>query len=217
MGTLMKTRDDPEHSIMIFNRIMSRRRLSFNPYSVSDHELLNLISSVGWGCSLDLTQMIVMTFQRLRESKGIKRYDGVFVSINANRTEAFIPMHVFIHGITAADSLLKERSWIGKKRIRHLEDIEKLIGSKVFVSRTIIGFDIAGNTRLAYRMNRIKGKIHEDAEMIRMSMIDAKIEMLERLLNYPEYLLNCRKGIIDYETRVQNAINIIKNFKNVTN
>lgn len=214
MGVIMKTRDDPKRSNMLFNRIMSRKRLAFNPYSVCDHTLLNMVSSIGWGCSLDLTQMVVMTFLRLRKVKGIKRYDGVFVSVSDTHSETFIPIHVFSHGVTAADSLYKERSWIGKKCIRHPEDIEKLVGSKVFISRTIIGHDIAMNNRVAYRMHRLKGKIQEDAEMIRISMIDSKIEMLERLLKYPEYLLDCRKGIINYESRVESAINIIKNFKN---
>ena len=67
---------------------------------------------------------------------------------------------------------------------------------------------------MAYRMHRLSGKTGKDARLIRMAMCTSKIEMLERLIAYPEspFHLSCVKGLFDYETRIRQAIELIRHF-----
>lgn len=121
---------------------------------------------------------------------------------------------MFVNGITANDTLKLERSILGSRRLCNRDDVRKLEGKRVFVSRTVRGVDIRGCGRVAYRMHRLTGREEIDAVIIREGMCAAKIEMLERLLAYPECpdYLSCSKNLFDYEPRVRKAIGIIRRY-----
>ncbi|MDE5807161.1 MAG: hypothetical protein K2H76_03530, partial [Muribaculaceae bacterium] len=63
-------------------------------------------------------------------------------------------------------------------------------------------------------MHQLCGNPGKDAATIRRAMCQAKIEMLERLISYPEspFHLSCRKNLFDYETRIRQAIELITHF-----
>lgn len=207
-------KNDAEYSLRRLNGILSRRRLTFNPYTVSDSRLLELIETVGWGNNLDIVQMVVLQFTRLRPTKDWRKFDGIHFRLGNQSGEGFIPRSTLAEGITANDTVSRQRSWIGKTPLYNSEDVEKLVGKTVFVSRVIRGVNIQGYPRCAYRMHRLKGKPAKDAAVIREAMCSAKIEMLERILAYPESpdYLSCSKDFIDYEPRIRRAIEIIRHF-----
>lgn len=207
-------RNDPEYSRIRLDRIMGRRRLSFNPYTVSDERLLELVSQTGWGNEWDITQMTIVTFTRLSPLNDYRRFDGIFMLVANAPEEVFIPKGALTRSITANDTIRPERSWTGKIPIRNDKDVERLPGKQYFVSRIIRGVNPFGNSKGAYRMHRLYGKTARDAATIREAMIAAKIEMLERILQYPESpdFLSCSKGFFDYESRIRRAIDLIRHF-----
>ena len=210
----MPPRNDLEYSRMRLDRIMVRRRLSFNPYTVSDARLLELVSQIGWGNEWDITQMTVVTFTRLRPLNDYRRFDGIFMRVANVSEEVFIPKGTLTRGVTANDTITRERCWMGKTPIRNDKDVERLQGKTYFVSRIIWGVNTFGSSKGAYRIHRLYGKTAKDATTIRDAMIEAKIEMLERILQHPESpdFLSCTKGFFDYETRIRRAIELIRRF-----
>lgn len=199
---------------MRLEAILSRRRLRLNPYMFSDDELIAMAYDSGWGDLTDIVDMVIMRFTRLRETGTIERFDGVYTCVGRSDEEIFIPLGALKWGVFASDSLRTERSWIGKKAITNDADVEKLVGKTVFVSRVIRGHALGGKSRVAYRMHRLKGKPVVDAKIIREAMCDAKIEMLKRIIDYPQgpFNLSCHKNMIDYEPRLRRAIAIVRDY-----
>lgn len=74
---LYPPKNDLEYSQRRLDLILNRRRLRFNPYKVSDRKLLDYAWEGTWGEPEDLTQMVVMTFTRLREVDDYRKFDGV--------------------------------------------------------------------------------------------------------------------------------------------
>lgn len=134
--------------------------------------------------------------------------------VGKNEEEIYLSKNRLKFAATAHDTLQPVRNLCGKKPLRNDEDVIKLIGKSVFVSRLIRGYHISGSGKVAYRMHRLWGRLEKDAPMIREAMIDAKIEMLQRLMEHPEspFHLSCRKGFFDYETRIRRAIEIISHY-----
>lgn len=209
-------KNDLEYSISRLDGILSRRRLRLNPYAVSDKRLLEMVYDSGWGDDMDITQMVVMRFTRLRPFKDGQSYDGIYFCLGRSDKEVFLPLGVLKHGITAFDTLSLSRSIYGTRPLRHDEDVERLVGKTVFVSRTVLGYNSNGFGKVAYRMHRLTGKTQKDAQIIREAMCAAKIEMLERVLANPQsaYFLDCTRNFFDYETRIRHAITSIRNFPN---
>lgn len=207
-------KNDLEYSRQRLDRIMGSARLRFNPYRVSDERLLEIVDAGYWGDEYDLTQILTMTFTRLREVNDSRKFDGIYMRIGLQEEEVFIPTGTFTHGVTANDTVRNERSRIGKKSIRNENDVASLVGKRVFVSHVIRGVNMFGAPKCAYRMRRLSGKPAKDAELIRHAIIESKIEMLERVLSYPESpdYLSCRKNLFDYESRILRAISLIRQF-----
>lgn len=211
---LVPPRNDLEYSRQRLINILSSSRLRFNPYSVSDKRLIEIVRASGWGDEFDITQAVIMTFTRLRNTNNWKKFDGIYATIGNSTDEVFIPSNTFIFGVTANDTLRRERSIIGKTPIRTEIDVAKLTGKTVFVSRVIRGVNIFGSNKVSYRMHRLKDNLEKDAKIIREAMCDAKIEMLERIINYPQCpdYLSCRKDFFDYTSHINKAIDVIRKF-----
>ncbi|MDE6207711.1 MAG: hypothetical protein K2M55_07875, partial [Muribaculaceae bacterium] len=165
--------------------ILNRRRLWFNPYSVSDARLIEIVSQAWWGSELDITQAVIVRFTRLRPTGDVRQFDGIYMQVGKHPEEIFIHNAVLTMGISANDSHRHERTWVGKRRIYTDNDVAALVGKTYFVSRIIHGIGIGNTFRAAYRMHRLSGKTAKDATIIREAMCAAKVEMLERLLTYP--------------------------------
>lgn len=204
--------NDLDNSRRRLDRFLSSRRLIFNPYSVSDRRLMDIVSRTGWGDEYDLVQAVVMNFTRLRHVKGIYEFDGIYATVGGYQGEVFIHTLTFTEGVTAYDSLRNEKSTIGKRRITNEKHIPPLVGKRVFVSRVIQGRAVRGFHRTSYRMTRITGNEKKDAAAVRTAMCEAKVEMLQRILEYPRHYLQCDKGFFDYEPRILRAIRIIESY-----
>ena len=197
------------------DRIMSRRRLSFNPYTVSDRRLLQLADSTKWGNPYDIVQLTTMTFTRLNPSPhGYYEYDRIYVRIGSEEKETFMSVYDFVHPLRSYADLSRLRSMIGKRIIRNEKDFISLQGKKVFVSHGIHGYNTRGQDRLAYRFHKLTGNIRRDARTIRDAMITAKLEMLQLMLDRPwsPDLLQCSRGFFDYESRIHAAMELIRHF-----
>lgn len=207
-------KNDLAYSMERLDGIMRRRRLKFNPYTVSDSRLLEIARSGEWGGELDIVDIVTVHFPRLHESNDYGIHDGIIMTVGKSPEEIFIPFSALQFPTTADDTIKQERSRVGKKPIRNVEDIERMVGKSYFVSHRIRGTNIRGTSRSAYRMVRLTGNVPKDAMRIRESMIAAKIEMLERILANPQcrHYLSCSPGFFDYQTRILQAINLIRRF-----
>lgn len=156
--------------------------------------------------------MVIMTFTRVDEPNSFGEYSGIYFRVGLSQEELFLSRSALIYPVAAHDTLHATRHLYGKSPIRHDEDILHLVGKTVFVSRTIHGFRPRERYGVAYKMHRLVGKLAKDATVIREAMCTAKIEMLERLLAYPEspWHLDCEKGLIDYETPIRALMNRIR-------
>lgn len=206
--------NDLQNSLKRLDIILSSPRLIFNPYTVSDERLLYIVENADWGGMDDIVEAVVLTFTRLNPVEGLRRFNGIFVRQGNRPGESFIPTSALVYGATAFDSVRPARCSIGKQRITNAGHVESLVGKRVFVSRAIRGRAINGDFRRAYKMTRLKGNVAKDAEAIRAAMCEAKIEMLQRVIDYPEweYHLNCSRDFFDYRTRILQAINIIRSW-----
>lgn len=206
--------NDLENSRRRLDLIMGCRRLSFNPYSVSDERLLDIVASAGWGGAYDITQVVMLRFTRMQSILKSSKQDGVFMKVGRSEEEVFLPAWRLKYGITASDTLHREYTMLGKRAIRNEFDINILEGKTVFVSHTIRGYSGIGNNNVALRMHRLKGKPSHDAALIRQSMCDAKIIMLNRILEHPEceHYLDCKPDLFDFQSRIRRAIELISHF-----
>lgn len=207
-------KNDPEYSRQRLECILNRRRIRFNPYKVSDKQLLEYAWQGRWGEPDDLTQMVIITFTRLREINNGREFDGIYFRVGRDEEEFFLARYSFRRPQTAHDTLRGVRHTYGKAIIRTDDDIRRLVGKTVFISRTIPCSRQDYKYGSCYRMHKITGNLARDAAMMRQAMCEAKIEMLERLMANPEsqWYLNCDKGLIDYETPIKALIAKIQQY-----
>lgn len=213
---LMQPRNDVAYSKAWLDAVLKRRRLCFNPYSVSDSRLLEIAHTTGWGNQYDFTQIVTVHFTRLREAAQWRQFDGIFMRVGESQQEVFLHENDLTKGVIADDTLRQEHSYNGRWPIRNYRDVEKLVGKTFFVSMTIRGKGQFGRPWVAYRMHRLTGNASRDAAVIREAMCAAKIEILERIIAYPEnpgYMF-CTKNLFEYEPRLRRAINIIGHYPN---
>lgn len=212
----LRPKNDVELSRRQLEVILGRRRLRFNPYKVSDKQLIEYAWQGAWGDAFDLTQMVIMTFTRRQTVDDYRKVLGIYARIGRSENEILISRSRLINRVTAHDTLQGVRSLYGKRPICNEKDLEHLVGKTVFVSRVIQGKQ---NYRIemsavAYRMHRLWGNTARDARIIRTAMCEAKIEMLERLLANPESPnhLNCSKGLFDYTSPILSTIEMIRRY-----
>ncbi len=205
---------DPVYSQQALERMLGKPLLRLNPYRISDTDLLEIAWNGNWGDEFDLTQMVILTFTRRRETPKEPFYDGLYVKLGRSDEEIFIPRSRLIHRATALDTLHQVRNLYGKKQLRDDEDLLKLIGKTVFVSRIIHCRDYYGRHKPAYRMHRLWGKPEKDATIIRQAMCEAKTEMLQRQLDMIRRMniSGSRPDLLPYRDRILRALSIIRSY-----
>lgn len=114
-----------EYSKRRLEIILNRRRLLFNPYTVSDSRLLEIANTTDWGCQYDITEFVTFHFTRLEAVKDWRNFKGIYVKIGYSDSEVFINKGTLMDGVAATDTLRRERTLAGKKPIRSEKDIEK--------------------------------------------------------------------------------------------
>lgn len=209
-----KAKNDLEYSKQRLETLLSRRRIRFNPYKVSDKQLLEYAWQGRWGEPDDLTEMVIITFTRLREINNGREFDGIYFRVGRSEEEFFMARYSFRHRQTAHDTMYGERFFYGKSMVRSDDDIRRLVGKTVFISRAILYSRKDYKYGSLFRMHKLTGNLARDAAMMRQAMCDAKIEMLERLMANPEsqWYLNCDKGFFDYETPIKALIERIRQY-----
>ena len=174
----------------VFELILAKPLLRLNPYRFSDDKLLEMAWQGYWGDEHDLTQMVVMTFTRIKETSSYPFYEGIYMRVGRSTDEILVARGRLINRITARDTLQPVRNFYGKRPIIHDEDVFRLVGRTVFVSRVIQGQEFRGCGRVAYRMHRLWNDTPQNraknAAIIREAMCQAKIEMLKRMLEMIE-------------------------------
>lgn len=139
-----------------------------------------------WRGLFSLTQMVILHFLDIRTvGIGMDARENIVFRIGNSSEDIVLSMSAFTHRRTAADSLQQVGSLINGHQITQAKQIHSLIGKSVFISRKITTINIHGGYCSALAMHRLKGKLSEDAAIIRVAIIDSKIEMLDRLLAYP--------------------------------
>lgn len=167
-------------------RFLSDKCLLFNPYTVSDERLLTGLMKMRWRGFFSLTQMVILHFLEIRtEGIGMDARENVVFRIGDSSEDIALSVSAFTYKRTAADSLQQVRSLINGHPITQAKQIHSLIGKSVFISRKITTINIHGGYSSALAMHRLKGKLSEDAAIVRAAIISSKIEMLNRLLAYP--------------------------------
>ena len=135
-----------------------------------------------------------------------------------SRVERF-SLKSFIYFHTAQDSLRPVKHTLNGRNICNADLARRLSGRRFFVSHAIpvwLPGDVKG---VALRMHRLTGKEAADAQTIREGMIGAKLEMLGRLLEYPDaecYLDGEPSASVDIATPVNAAIAAIRRFPEAT-
>ena len=207
-------KNDLAYSMMRLERFLRSRRLIFNPYTVSDSRLIEIAEHAELGDWFDLTDFAILRFTHLLKVNDVRELVGVFFTVGKGQREVYLPARQIIYGITASDSCRQVRSTLGKRKLYNHEDIKKLVGKRVFLSRVIKGVNLNGEFLRALKMYKLTGDTKRDAAIIRPAACEAKIEMLERLIENPDaqVYLDCKKGFFDYETRIRRAIEIIRHY-----
>lgn len=191
-------------------RLLSDRCLLFNPYDVPDSELMEVSHRQKWRGAFSLTQMVILRFTRIEHNDAkFRKKERIFYTVGDSGEEIGESMDSFTYPQTAADSLRPVRHTINGRKITQAIHMQRLIGKSVFVSRNIITCRNSGFGK-AMSMHRLTGNTAKDAEILREAMIDARLEMLERLLKYPQsqfYLDGTPSAPVDYRTPICALIN----------
>lgn len=194
--------------------ILGDRIMRFNPYLVDDRRLVECALRGRWSPWPSLTQMVVIHFGELEY-----KITGV-----AGKTIAFrigddpevnqMPVWRLLNQVTYLASLQTIRSQVNDRNITNIKMLENLQGKSYFVSHVLQSRSAGGSLTAAYRMYRLMGDIGKQADLIRRTMCEAKVKMLEEVLKYPyaqEYL-RCSRTLFDYRTRILHAIDTIRHF-----
>lgn len=197
-------------------RFLSDRCLLFNPYSVPDDQLMEAAGRMKWRGAFSLTQMAIIRFTRIEtDTNAGKIIERVFYTIGNSDEEICERMEAFTFRHTAADSLQQVRHTVNGQRITQPRQMERLVGKRLFVSRNIITVISFGYGK-AMSMHRLSGHVAKDASIVRKAMIDAKLEMLGRLLTYPEsqfYLDGTPPEPIDIKTPINAVMKHIQSYR----
>lgn len=195
--------------------ILSDKLLRFNPFRVGDQALIECVDRGYWLAWPSVTQMLKFHFQDIKIVNGDKEYYGLFFKVGNVSEPYHYSINTFSRPMTHLVS--KQPVWM-TLNARHItpSTIEKLINREVFVSHAINCRRISGKIVPSYRMWLLSGAVSKRANVIRQSMIQSKIAMLEEIMKYPSHpdFLAYSGNSFDYKTPILSAIETIRNFPN---
>lgn len=198
--------------------ILGDRIMRFNPYLVDDRMLVDCALRGRWSPWPSLTQMVVIHFGELEYK--ITGVAGKTISFRIGNDPEVnqMPVWQLLNQVTYFASLQTIRSQVNNRNITDIKMVENLQGKSYFVSHVLQSRTAGGSLTAAYRMYRLSGGIGKQAELIRRTMCEAKVTMLEKVLKYPyaqEYL-RCPSTLFDYRTRILQTIDTIRHFEDAT-
>ena len=206
-----------EYSKMRLEKILASHKLNYNPYEVSNEELIQTFNTYTWGNSFEITDCVIMVFKELRKCEWINPFDAIVYTLGTSSYENIISINRFFDEIVANDSKEKLYTTLDGRPFLSKQQIKSLIGKKILVSHTLGGIDSWGKYRNAYFMHTLHDDANKDSKIIRLETYRSKITMLKRLLQYPECweYLSCNKSLFDIETPIRQKIDFIKTFPNI--
>ena len=191
------------------DRILSDKLLLFNPYRVSDAELVECAYRGYWLPWPSLTQMVVFHFQDVRYIPKGDTYEAVFFRVGNSPNEYSHRVGRFTYPMLHIVS--KEQIWMTLNG-RHLTPslINRLEHKDIFVSHAL-QCHLCQRVNPSYRMNILSGSVNRKASVIRKSMISSKIAMLEEVMKFPShpYYLAYGGQTFDYQTPIRHMIDKI--------
>lgn len=206
----------PEEAELRLKAILTDKVLWFNPYSVSDKELIACAERGYWRQFPALTQMVIFHFLDIREVRRHHKFDAIFYRVGASPEEHYFPLGELFNSIPHQTHKKPERTQMNGKYITG-SNVDRLQHRSFFVSHAIMGWRPSGGIKVAYKMHRLKGNMAAQAEVIRQEIVRSKIIMLEEVLAYPEscIYLGYNGNEFDYATPLRNAIAAVSQFPNV--
>lgn len=203
-----------EYSKMRLEKILMSQKLNYNPYKVSDKELIQTFNTYNWGNSFEITDCVIMSFKEIRRLEYINPYNALVYTVGTSSDEQIISINRFFDEIKANDSREKLYSTLDGRPFVSKQQIELLLGKRILVTHCISGINSWGKHCNAYSMYLLSGDVDKDSKIIRIESYKAKIKMLYRLLRYPEcsdYIF-CNKTLFDIESPIREKIDLIKRF-----
>ena len=196
-------------------QLLNDKVLIFNPYTVTDDELIKCAERGYWRPFPALTQMLVFHFHDIRTITDHHTFDAIFYRVGNSEKEYYFPVNSLINGATYRPTRRRLRNMIGKQRITNQSQIENIQNKSFFVSHGLPGYNkTLNNPRIIYQMHRLWGTRSNIARIIREAMIKSKITMLNELLEHPycpEYLA-CPRYLITYEPIIRDLIADIQKY-----
>lgn len=195
-------------------RILSDKIMRFNPYMVDDQTLLDCAARGKMQPLPSLTQMLIVHFLDIKYVRRNFIYEAIFYRIG-NCPEIF---HTSLSSLVCSFSHYFHKGPVHSKfnssNLTNDSMVEKMQNRSFFVSNVILGTRNYQTLGIGYRFNRLKGNEHSQAECIRRSMCNAKIEMLNEVIKYPwsDCLLKTSSNTPDYSPILLRAIDIVKDF-----
>lgn len=184
-----------------YARLVRDEILLYNPYRFTDAEVVEKAFTTDIRPRA-LTQMAVIEFTGVRTVEWKIPYDIIEWRVGNTGSTGWDNVSNFLRRRTAVDTLRPVRVTISGKPIAHAENLEALIGKKVFLSHyfTVKKLRSCGFGR-SFQMVRLYGNTAKMADTIRRAMCRAKMEMLKRMVENPECFiyLGCPKGLMDIE------------------
>lgn len=197
--------------------ILSDKLLWFNPYRVADRPLLDCAERGYWLPFPSITQMLVFHFADIRPvakwDDPSRTYEGISFRIGNSEDECYISTSSLIHPMTHIVNRGPVWTLING---RHLvqSNIKRLENRDYFVSHALKCINGYNNYGKVYNMSLLTGSEAKRATIIRESMFESKIRMLQQVLHYPihpDFLGNACYDF-DYRTPLLTAIENIKRF-----
>ncbi len=205
----------PDVAAQRLEAILTDKVLRFNPYTVSDEDLLACAGRGWWRPFPALTQMVIFHFLDIREvpTSARNKFEAIFYRVGDSPREYYIPLNHFTNTVSHHTCKQPHRSQLNGRNITP-STIPKMVNRTCFVSHAIVGHGTIGKLRLAYRMQQLKGPVSVQSNAIREQMICSKIAMLEEVLNYPQspVYLGYKGPEFDHATLIQAAIATINSY-----
>lgn len=208
----------PDVAAQRLEAILTDKVLRFNPYSVSDEELLACAGRGWWRPFPALTQMVIFHFLDIRDvpTRGKHTFEAIFYRMGDSEREYCIPLSYFTHTVSHHSSKHPHRSQMNGRNISP-SVVPKMVNRTYFVSHAIVGHGKVGQLKLAYRMQQLRGSVSAQADAIRQQMMRSKTAMLEEVLNYPEspVYLGYKGPEFDHAPLIQAAMATFSTYPNV--
>lgn len=198
-------------------QILTDKVMRFNPYSVDDVTLLECAERGVLRGFPALTQMLIYHFHDVRVVKGRFNYEAIFLHVGNNPEELHISLNRMACKASYVATRKQMRPRLNGKPLTNYEMVDKMQGKSYFISNALQGTLPNGSYVPLNRLFRLRGSKAKQAQIIRQSMIAAKIEMLREVMIYPfcrEYL-NCKIGLFDYVSPIRKAVEVIRTFPDI--